>query len=153
MLVAPCRDQVPDESVQRHALLPPFATHPAAALYRETSVEQLHGGGQGQWSSATPAGARSNAREARRRSELLGGNARIQIHLEKTQIWNQGGVEPAGWEALTADARMSDPPSEIVWRGDQSLPLEDQGLLVLGTLLGSPQFVKKVSYGEDSPHS
>ena len=37
---------------------------------------------------------------------------------------------------------MSDPQA-IVWRGDQSVPLEDQGLLVLVTLLGSPQFVNK----------
>ena len=61
-------------------------------------------------------------------------HSRIQIHLGR---WNQGGVEPAGWEALTADARMSDPQA-IVWRGDQSLPLEDQGLLPL-----RKPFVKK----------
>ena len=69
-------------------------------------------------------------------------HSRIQIHLGKTQLCNQGGVELAGLEALTADARMSDPQA-IVWRGDRSFPLEDQRLLVLGTPLGSPQFVKK----------
>ena len=48
----------------------------------------------------------------------------------------------AGWQRLAADAQVSDPDA-IVWRGDHTLPLEHQGLLVLGTPLGSPQFVDR----------
>ena len=69
-------------------------------------------------------------------------HSRIQIHLGKTQIWNRGGVEPPGWHRLAADARVSDPDA-IVWRGDHTLPPERQGIRVLGTPLGSPQFVSK----------
>ena len=67
-------------------------------------------------------------------------HSRIQIHLGKTQVWNRGGVEPPGWQRLAADAQASDPDA-VVWRGDHTLPLENQGLLVLGTPLGSPAFV------------
>ena len=69
-------------------------------------------------------------------------HSRIQIHLGKTQIWNRGGVEPLGWHRVAADAWVSDPDA-IVWRGDHTLPPEHQGVRVLGTPLGSPQFVSK----------
>ena len=36
-------------------------------------------------------------------------HARIQIHLGKTQIWNQAGVKPVGCDVLTMDARRNDP--------------------------------------------
>ena len=50
-------------------------------------------------------------------------------------LWNKGGVEPTGAEALTAGARVSD-PTAIVWRGDPALPPSEQGVRILGTPLG-----------------
>ena len=69
-------------------------------------------------------------------------HARIQIHLGKTQIWNQAGVEPAGCDVLTMDARRNDPDA-VVWKGDHTLPPDQQGLIVLGTPLGSAEFVQR----------
>ena len=69
-------------------------------------------------------------------------HARIQVHLEKTQIWNQGGEKPPGCDALTTDARRHD-PNAVVWKGDRALPLDQQGLIVLGTPLGSVEFVQR----------
>ena len=68
-------------------------------------------------------------------------HSRIQIHLGKTQVWNRRGVEPPGWQRLAADAQSYDSDA-VVCRGDRTLPLENQGLLVLGTPLGSPEFVE-----------
>ena len=48
--------------------------------------------------------------------------------------WPQRGG--TGWAA----ARTSD-PSVVVWRGDPSLPASEQGLRILGTLLGYPEYV------------
>ena len=68
-------------------------------------------------------------------------HSRIQIHQGKTQLWNKGGVPPPGWETLAAHAWRSDPYA-IVWRGDRTLPEDQQGVKVLGTPLGSPEFVR-----------
>ena len=53
-------------------------------------------------------------------------HARIRLHQGKTQLWNRGGVAPDGWDRLTA-AATSD-PSAVVWEGDPSLPVSEQGL-------------------------
>ena len=74
--------------------------------------------------------------------EELWTHARIQIHLGKTQIWNQGGEKPPGCDALTTDAQHHD-PNAVVWKGDRTLPLDQQGLIVLGTPLGSVEFVQR----------
>ena len=71
-----------------------------------------------------------------------GRHARIQVHLGKTQIWNQGGEKPPGCDALTTDARRHD-PNAVVWKGDRALPLDQLGLIVLGTPLGSVEFVQR----------
>ena len=68
-------------------------------------------------------------------------HSRIQVHQGKTQLWNRGGVEPRGWELLAATAVRSDPDA-IVWKGDPSLPADQQGVKVLGTPLGSPEYVQ-----------
>ena len=68
-------------------------------------------------------------------------HSRIQVHQGKTQLWNRGGVEPRRWELLAANALRSDPDA-IVWRGDFSLPADQQGVKVLGTPLGSPEYVQ-----------
>ena len=65
----------------------------------------------------------------------------FQIHQGKTQLWNKGFVPPLGSETLAAHAWRSDPDA-IVWRGDRSLPEDQQGVKVLGTPLGSPEFVR-----------
>ena len=56
-------------------------------------------------------------------------------HQGKTQIWNRGGVEPAGAAQLTTAARIENPDA-MVWRGDPELPLTEQGLTVLGAPVG-----------------
>ena len=68
-------------------------------------------------------------------------HSRIQIHIGKTQLWNKGKVPPPVWETLTAHAWRSDPDA-IVWRDDRTLPEDQQGVKVLGTPLGSPEFVR-----------
>ena len=65
----------------------------------------------------------------------------IRVHDGKTQLWNSFGQVPAGTEALTGAAQRSDPEA-IVWRGDISLPAEEQGVTVLGTPVGHPAYVR-----------
>ena len=73
--------------------------------------------------------------------EELWAHSRIQVHQRKTQLWNRLGSPPSGWQALTAAARISDPEA-VVWRGDPSLLLAEQGVKVLGTPLGHTEFLK-----------
>ena len=54
-------------------------------------------------------------------AEELWSHARIQVHFGKTQVWNRGGIEPAGMEDLTRAARMVKPDA-VVWKGDPHLP-------------------------------
>ena len=65
----------------------------------------------------------------------------IRDHHGKTQVWNRGGVVPTGIEVMEAVARITDPEA-IVWRGDTVLPSEDQGVRILGTPLGHPDYVR-----------
>ena len=62
------------------------------------------------------------------------------MNLGKTQLWNRGGVFPLGCEPLIRTAQASDPDA-IVWRGCADLPVHQQGIRVLGTPLGQPEFV------------
>ena len=61
-----------------------------------------------------------------------------------------GSVEPRGWEVLAANAMRSDPDA-IVWRGDLSLPVQ-QGVKVLGTPLGSPEYVQAMFESLSTSH-
>ena len=61
----------------------------------------------------------------------------IRVHHGKTQVWNRGGVIPAGVEVLQAVARVND-PGAIVWWGDPTLRSEEQGVRILGTPLCHP---------------
>ena len=74
--------------------------------------------------------------------EELFAHAHIQLNLGKTQVWNRGGVVPTGVAELTASARqvMED---ATVWRGDPELRSEQQGVKVLGTPIGQPEFVQE----------
>ena len=65
--------------------------------------------------------------------------ARIRLHQGKTQLWNRGGVAQRVGTG-TAAARTSN-PSAVVWKGDPSLPVSEQGLRILGTPLGHPEYV------------
>ena len=66
--------------------------------------------------------------------------AGISIHQGETKMWNRAGVEPPGCEILERVARIQD-LSAHVWRGPE-LPAELQGLNILGTPLGNPEFVR-----------
>ena len=68
-------------------------------------------------------------------------HSRIQIHAGKTQIWNRGGFEPLGHAALLEVARMADPEAKL-WFGDLEDRPEERGIRVLGTPLGSDEFVR-----------
>ena len=63
--------------------------------------------------------------------EELFNHAHIQLNLGKTQVWNRGGVVPAGVAELTAAARQVREDA-IVWRGDPELRPDQQGVKVLG---------------------
>ena len=71
----------------------------------------------------------------------------IQVHDGKTQLWNRSGVVPTGTEALTEAARISDPDGI----GDVSLPLQERGVKVLGTPMGSP-FVRSTLAAVSAKH-
>ncbi|CAE7941576.1 unnamed protein product, partial [Symbiodinium sp. KB8] len=59
------------------------------------------------------------------------------VHLGKTRAWNAAGEEPAGLLAALPQ-KEGDPPC---WTGNWALPPQQQGLLVLGSPLGSREFV------------
>ena len=67
-------------------------------------------------------------------------HSQIQLHFGKTQVWNRAGVAPPGINSLTRSARVVK-PDFIVWRGDASLPLEQQGVKILGVPVG-PEYVR-----------
>ena len=71
----------------------------------------------------------------------LWNRAKIRIHGGKTKIWNRAGIRPPICDELERRARAID-PSAIVWRGSE-VPCHQQGLKVLGTPLGHPEFVRQ----------
>ena len=75
----------------------------------------------------------------------------IRVHDGKTQLWNRSGVVPTGAQALTEPAQRLDPEA-IVWRGDVSLPPQEQGVMVLGTPMGQPEFVRSRLAGVSAKH-
>ena len=74
--------------------------------------------------------------------EELFNHAHIQLNLGKTQVWNRGGAVPAGVAELTAAARQVREDA-TVWRGDPELRPDQQGVKVLGTPIGQPEFVQE----------
>ena len=66
----------------------------------------------------------------------------IDIHCGKTKIWNRSGEKPSGVDQLTVAARVQDPRA-IVWRGDQEIPVSEQGMKVLGVPLGRDEYAAK----------
>ena len=66
--------------------------------------------------------------------EDLERHANISIHHGKTKVWNKGGHEPASCQSLQRAAREVDEEA-VVWRGDATLPLEQQDIRAMGTQL------------------
>ena len=73
--------------------------------------------------------------------EELVAHANISLHLGKTQVWNRSGVAPAGIEEIS-----------IVRRGDEELPLAQQGIRVLGAPIGRTKFVVAHLEGKTQEH-
>ena len=72
--------------------------------------------------------------------EELRVHACIEIHGGKTRVWNRVGLRPEACNVLERIARTVD-PTAVVWRGSDLPPIE-QGLEILGTPLGHPDFVE-----------
>ena len=66
--------------------------------------------------------------------------AGISLHAGKTQIWNKSGRCTPGCESIFEAARVADPKT-VVWKGDQTLPTDQQGVVVLGAPLGHAHFM------------
>ena len=64
-------------------------------------------------------------------------HARIELNGGKTRVWNAAGEEPTGIAELQSRSETT------IWVGDWSLPQDQQGLVVLGTPLGSDAFVQR----------
>ena len=65
----------------------------------------------------------------------------IRVHVGKTKVWNRAGIRPLACDMLERIARVQH-PSATVWRGSD-IPTADQGIKVLGTPLGHPDFVAR----------
>ena len=74
--------------------------------------------------------------------------ANIQVHQSKTKVWNRAGVEPAGCHELTLAARLVKKDA-AVWTGDPNLPSVMQGMRVLGSPIGHPDFARSVLGAEN----
>ena len=72
--------------------------------------------------------------------EHLWAYSRIRIHGGKTHVWHAVDDRPEFCDVLEQIAQRSDPHARV-WRGS-ALPLDKQGVKVLGTPLGHPQFVE-----------
>ena len=65
----------------------------------------------------------------------------IRVHTGKTKVWNRAGIKPLACDVLERIARIQH-PSAVVWRGSD-IPTVDQGIKVLGTPLGHPDYVTR----------
>ena len=74
--------------------------------------------------------------------EELWRHAKISVHHGKTCIWNRGGVVPDRCDELEAAARAVNPRARVC-RGSHEDRLEDQGITILGTPVGRPEFVER----------
>ena len=67
--------------------------------------------------------------------------ASIRIHGDKTKIWNQAGERPPICDVLERIAQQNNPRARV-WRGSEG-PTAQQGIKVLGTPLGHPDFIRQ----------
>ena len=65
----------------------------------------------------------------------------IRVHHGKTQVWNRSGCTPRGVDVMTKIARRT-VKDAVLWRGDQNLPVGQQGIRVLGVPIGQEECVK-----------
>ena len=65
-------------------------------------------------------------------------HAGIRLNMGKTKVYNKGGLTPPGVEHL----QPPEPDAERVWVGDRTLPLEQQGLTVLGSPVGTLEYAE-----------
>ena len=72
--------------------------------------------------------------------EALRVHACIRIHTGKTKVWNRADVRPDVCDVLERIAQATDPTASV-WKGS-TLPTHKQGIKVLGTPLGHPDFVR-----------
>ena len=73
--------------------------------------------------------------------DALQNHAGISIHGGKTKVWNASGVRPPACDALEEIARIANPTARV-WRGS-GVPTEQQGMKILGTPLGHPDYVRR----------
>ena len=73
--------------------------------------------------------------------EELWRHAKISVHHGKTCIWNRGGVVPDMCDELEAAARAVKHRARV-WRSSHEDRFEDQGITILGTPVGRPEFVR-----------
>ena len=83
--------------------------------------------------------------------EELWQHSRIRINAGKTQIWNRGGHVPSGYETLLNEARAINPHAEV-WFGGSDRPPEERGIRVLGTPLGTAEFVRSQLDATEAAH-
>ena len=62
----------------------------------------------------------------------LSAHAGVQVNLGKTKMWNKAGVQPPGAEAIGPD----------VWVGGPHVAPAQRGIVVLGSPLGSQEFIR-----------
>ena len=62
------------------------------------------------------------------------------MHHGKTRIWNRGFI-PDRCDELEAAAQDADPTARVWWGSHEDRP-EDQGITILGTPVGRPEFVE-----------
>ena len=82
----------------------------------------------------------------------LWAHAQIQVHKGKTQVWNRAGKKPVGMHDFTIRARCIDLDA-IVWRGDARLNPSQRGIKVLGSPIGSDEFVRTQLHATVTEHS
>ena len=70
-------------------------------------------------------------------ASALQAHANVQVHLGKTRAWNAAGEEPR-----TLLLRLPPDARHDTWAGNWSLPPAEQGITVLGTPIGHPDFVE-----------
>ena len=67
-------------------------------------------------------------------------HARIHNNTGKTQVWNAAGVRPPACDHLERIAQLTDPDARV-WKGP-TLPTTEQGVRILGTPVGNPDYVQ-----------
>ena len=69
-------------------------------------------------------------------------HCKIQLHPGKTQVWNRGLVTSENIDIWQHAARMMDLDA-VIWRDDEDILTEVQGVVILGIPLGHAHFVRR----------